>query len=102
MRAETRNLNVSVEFMRIGSLKKLQGNVAPTKYQLTDEISFNPRKASMVTADLLYEEELEYSVSFRQVRRVERGDTPPPSRFETTGRIKFDGSHDMDGEAQLR
>lgn len=43
----------------------------------------------MVTANLLYVEELEYSVSFRQVGRVDREDVPPPGRFETTNRVKL-------------
>jgi hypothetical protein len=43
----------------------------------------------MVTASAMLEDDLQYTVSFRQVRRIEREDAPPPGRFETTSGTRF-------------
>lgn len=43
----------------------------------------------MQATDTLYDNELQYTVSFRQVRRIEREDAPPPGRFETTSSARF-------------
>jgi hypothetical protein len=43
----------------------------------------------MVTANAMCEDDLQYTVSFRQVRRIEREDAPPAGRFETTSSARF-------------
>jgi len=43
----------------------------------------------MYAAETLHDNELQYTVSFRQVRRIEREDAPPPGRFETTSSARF-------------
>jgi hypothetical protein len=43
----------------------------------------------MIAAQTFCEEEFQYTVSFRQVRRVEREDAPPPGRFEMTSSARL-------------
>jgi hypothetical protein len=43
----------------------------------------------MSTTDTLHDNELQYTVSFRQVRRIEREDAPPPGRFEMTSSARL-------------
>ena len=49
----------------------------------------NNQSTLMTTAEAFCEDDLQYTVTFRQARRVEPEDAPPPGRFDDDGNARL-------------